>query len=346
MKHKLPAIACLVLGVARCALSQEGLYGFPFIVPADPRSFAMGESFSALPANPSALLYNPAGLAGLSGIRVSYSQRSLAGEYHGTLRSFNAVVGTPAGVFAAQYNRDYYGILPMIVTDNGPLPVEAYDFDIGIGYALGLGRGFSIGGAAKYYDSRGLTPGPSTGYSLSTTSMPARLFDIGLTYTLRRFHSQVTLEDSLTLGMSYQNIGTGGSRTYPGVYIPELDMQVGMPQFFRAGLSYTLRVVPRATGDVSPFEAVFSGEYRSSQTTGGKDGAGLGMEFTIDEIVSLRAGELIVSGASDGHIRYGGGVRLPFRSLGFDIALQGAVIPWNSLYAFSIDVQFPVCPWN
>ena len=345
MKRTYPAIACLILGMAQYALSQEGLYGYPFIVPADPRSFAMGESFTALPANSSALLYNPAGLAGLSGIHLSYSQRSQIGDYHSTLRSFNAAVGTPFGVFAAQLNHDYYGVLPITISSDGLSPVSAYDYDIGIGYAVGLGRGFSIGGAAKYYGSRGLTPDPLHGYALSSTTEPVRLYDIGLMYTFRRFHSQVTVEDSLTIGMSYQNIGTGGNRSYPGGHIPEWDIWEGMPQYFRAGLSYALRVVPRTGGEVSPFEAVFSGEYRSSQDFW-PDAWGLGMEFTIDEILSLRAGDLSQNIAQPGHMRYGVGVRLPFRSLGFDLALQGAVIPWNSLYAFSIDVQFPVCPWD
>jgi len=298
----------------------------------------MGESFVALPANPSALMYNPAGLAGLSGIHLSYSQRSQIGEYHSTLRSFNAAVVTPFGVFAAQFNHDYYGVLPITLSNDGLSPVSAYDYDIGIGYAVGLGRGFSIGGAAKYFESRGLTPDPLTGYALSSTSMPAKLYDIGLMYTFRRFHSQATVEDSLTIGMSYQNIGTGGNRSYPGGHIPELDMQEGMPQYFRAGLSYALKVVPRASGEVSPFEAVVSGEYRSAQNLG-PDRWGLGMEFTIDEILSLRAGGLFQNSAEPGHMRYGAGVRLPFRSLGFDLALQGAVIPWYSLYAFSIDIQ-------
>ncbi len=112
MHYKLYAVACRIAGMTGHAYSQPGLGGYPFDSPADPRSFAMGESFTALPSNPSALMYNPAGLAGLTGLRVSYSQRSLATNSDWTLRSFNAAIGTPIGSFAAQYNRDSYGMLP------------------------------------------------------------------------------------------------------------------------------------------------------------------------------------------------------------------------------------------
>ena len=47
----------------------------------------MGESFTALPSNPSSLMYNPAGLAGLAGLRVSYSQRNLVTSSGEILRS-------------------------------------------------------------------------------------------------------------------------------------------------------------------------------------------------------------------------------------------------------------------
>jgi len=153
------------------------------------------------------------------------------------------------------------------------------------------------------------------------------------------------IEDSITIGMSYQDIGSGKSSGTTSFNRTEFDIPE-LAQYFRTGLSYALRVVPRRAGDASPFQAVFSGEYRSGQSAGAMDAAGFGMEFTIDEILSVRAGGLYWSAVQGVHIRYGAGVRLPFRSLGFDLAVQGAVIPWYSLYAFSIDVQFPACPWD
>jgi hypothetical protein len=64
MKPLLLIPAILIL--AASARSQGSVDGYPFGIPADPRSVAMGESFVALASNPAALLYNPAGLAGFS----------------------------------------------------------------------------------------------------------------------------------------------------------------------------------------------------------------------------------------------------------------------------------------
>ena len=332
MNNRLFLLVCMLLVAAGSARAQGIVDGYPFDTPADPRSFAMGESFTALPSNPSALMYNPAGLAGLSGVRASYSQRSLATNSEQTLRSFNAAVRTPIGSFSAQYNRDSY-TTPTVVSGVSEQSVNnTYDFDIAIGYAVGLGRGFSAGVAAKYYEE----DGNNSIYS----STPAHLFDVGCTYTFRRFHSQLTVEDSITIGMSYQNIGPAWSRHYAGVHIPELDLQRWLPQYFRAGLSYALRVIPRREGDVSPLEAVISGDYRSIQTAGGRDAWGVGMEFTIEEFISVRTGAVFRDGDNERHMRYGLAVRLPFRPLGVDLLVQYAVIPWLSLSAFSIDFQY------
>ncbi|HTY59428.1 MAG TPA: hypothetical protein VMF59_11455 [Bacteroidota bacterium] len=330
LKWVAPSIASLLLGPGGSALAQRGLYSYPFDLSADARGFAMGESFTALPSNPSALIYNPAGLAGMSGLRASYSQRTLAANDEAMLRSFNAAVGTPIGSFAAQYNRDTYTIPTVISGASEQSAGDSYDYDIAVGYAAGLGRGFSVGVAVKYYAAGG------TSSAYSTT--PARLFDAGLTYTFRRFHSQETVEDSLSIGMSYQNIGSGGVTRFNGLHIPELDSRV-IPQYFRGGLSYALRVAPRREGDASPLQAVVCAEYRTGPGTGLPDGAGFGMECTIDEFISVRTGGFFWIGDNDAHIRYGLAVRFPLRSLGVELLPQVAVIPWYSWYAFSVDIQ-------
>ncbi len=307
----------------------------------------MGESFAGLPSNPAALLYNPAGLAGLSGTRVSYSQRSLDAEYNWTLRSFNAVVGTPVGVFCLQYNRDSYGTLPLTMTGGEQPVADTYDYDIAFGYALRLGRGVSIGVAVKYYDYSGYS---SSGASINSSSVlttfstnPANLLDVGFTYTLPRFHSQGAVQDSVTIGMSYQNIGSIW-RNNPG-YAMYLMLPTGLPEYFRAGASYAVRVLPRNEGDPSPLEAALSGEFRSLQTdpfpASGSSEWGVGLECTIEEFLSLRVGSTSIEGINERWLaRWGGAVRLPVHNLGFDLLLQYGRIPEYSLSAFSVDLVY------
>src|SRR5271169_4954695 len=114
MKFRLLAFSCMIVLMTESAYSQLGGGGYPFDTPADPRSVAMGESFVALPSDPAALMYNPAGLAGLTGMNVSYYRKSLEWFLKGwSVSSINAAVGTSFGAFAAQYNRKSMGTIPI-----------------------------------------------------------------------------------------------------------------------------------------------------------------------------------------------------------------------------------------
>ena len=336
--------ALVLLGTVQCAHAQYGPLTYPFESPADPRSVAMGISFVALPADPAALLYNPAGLAGLRGTEVSYAHRRLDLASDGwSIYSVNATVATSFGVFAAQYNREYTG--PMSVTtpsypDGNGSVMSIYAHDLAIGFALDVARGLSLGVAAKYYDYVESIFGPLNGAPPPWTSTPAYLVDFGLTYTLPKLHAQSVIEDSITVGLSFQNIGSQWNVTYH--YDPALlfstptSLSTQLPEFFRIGLSYAMKVRPAVEGNLSPFAAVVSGEFRTlmdphnthySPETGLSYG-GFGLECTIFEILSLRAGVTykpysdFESDKNSPSFRYGAGVRFPGRDIGVNIPLS------------------------
>ena len=147
MDHKLLVFSCLLVGMTEFAHTQGNIFAYPFELPADPRSFAMGESFVALPSDPAALMYNPAGLAELMGINVSYSHRGLnwVPPTDGwSISTINAAVATSFGVFGAQYNRKSMGTLPVTTVrfpDGDGTELSLYSHDIALGYALRLPRG-------------------------------------------------------------------------------------------------------------------------------------------------------------------------------------------------------------
>ncbi len=380
-------LASILLVAAGAARSQGGVGGYPFDTPADPRSVAMGESFVALPSNPLALMYNPAGLAGLSGISVSYSLRRLdwvpaTDEWR--LSSVNATVATSFGVFAAQYNRKSMGTLPVTTSaspDGDGTEMTLYSHDFAVGYALRLPKGPALGVTAKYYDFVESASGPSSGQILPWKTTPAYLFDAGLVYTLPLLHGQRSIQDSITLGMSYQNIGTHWkvATTYLSTGAVLVSSQeITPPQYFRIGLSYALKVLPPDGGDLSPFAAVLSGEFRSLQSsdptytvTGFHTATsfwGFGLECTIFEFLSLRGGASFkpytdFEGEEDRPaFRYGAALVIPMRRIGADLpltlSLQYTVIPLNqlpyyfasgeeqtSLSAFSIGIQYTGSPF-
>jgi hypothetical protein len=99
--------------VSLAGYGQVAGYQTPVDVPTDPRGIGMGESLVALRANPSSLMYNPAGLAGLKGTSLAYAERKM--NWFSGLDEFryygvSASVETPIGVFGARYDRLSMGV--------------------------------------------------------------------------------------------------------------------------------------------------------------------------------------------------------------------------------------------
>ena len=393
MNYKLFSLLSLLAGLAASALSQSGGDGYPFDTPTDPRSVSMGESFVAVPANPSALMYNPAGLAGLSGLNVSYSRKNLDWVSEGlSFYSMNAAVSTSFGVFAAQYNRYLMGTIPVtteLYPDGNGSEMTLYSHDVAVGYAYRLAVGLALGAAAKYYDFVESISGPLNGGMPPWTSTPAYLFDFGITYTLPRLHSQEAVEDSITVGLSYQNVGSRWKIAYPqSAYqgaLMEYDQnteEVQLPEYFRIGVSYAMRIQPPEKGGLSPFAALLTAEFRSLQNpvqTGYEiywpspvspetSYWGFGLECTVFEFLSLRGGaafrpfESMEGDRDRPSFRYGAGIHIPVQRIGVDIPLtasiQYTVVPavdhgyylgppdrTGTFPVFSIDIQYSGSPW-
>jgi len=349
---------CLFPAVISTALSQyDGIY--PFNTAIDPRSAAMGESFVALPSDPSALMYNPAGLAGLNGFTFSYSRMSMdwfAKDW--SLASVTAAAGTPYGVIAAQYNRMSMGTMAVTTVqypDGTGTEISLYSYNLTLGYAYRLPVGLALGVSAKYYDYQQTVSGPAPDGLPPWHTVPSYLFDFGLTYTLPSLHSQSTVEDSVTVGMCYQNIGSRWqvstqSNTFGSLGATTTEYVV-LPQYFRLGLSYAMRLRPPEEGGLSPFGATITGEFRSLQSPlptyyvpstysapyPETSYWGVGLELTVYDILSVRGGAAfkpysdVEADRDRASFRYGAGVRLPFRRIGVDLPLtfsfQYTVIP-------------------
>ena len=363
MNTRVLLIACILLVAAGSARGQGGIEGYPFDTPVDPRSMGMGESFVALPSNPSALMYNPAGLAGLQGVSLSYSRRALNAVPaidESMCYSINGIVAVPFGVFGLQYNRKLYGtFLVTTAADPDGLGTETalYSYDVAVGFGTRLKNGPALGVAAKYYDFVG------------GSSEPAYLFDFGLLYTLPPMHDQFAITDSLSVGVSVQNIWTQKTATVGGLQILE-----NFPEYFRIGISYALGVVPREGSRLSPVAFVVTGEYRNLISrhvilNEGRAFWGVGFEATVFEILSLRAGAYLEPfNGFDGErdrpaYRYGAGLNLPLRKLGNGIPLvvsvNYSIEPLNqivnpsvagfaeksSLPSFSLDLHYEANLW-
>jgi hypothetical protein len=146
----------VAFGQTNTKLAQTGL---KFLnVATDPRAVAMGEAFTSIEGNSTAMFFNPAGLARFSGnAHASFGTTQwIAGINH---MYASAAIGTPNndyGVFGLTFQSvDYGDIIRTVRADNadGFLDVGTFRptaLAVGLGYAKALSDRFSIGGRASY----------------------------------------------------------------------------------------------------------------------------------------------------------------------------------------------------
>lgn len=160
-----------------------------------PRAVSLGEAFSGLADDASAIHYNPAGLGTLQRYEVSFMHNEL---FEGVRQEW-ATVAWPTkhfGTFAIAYNQlaispfDSYDELDQKIGT-----IDAKDTATTLAYSLEIGKGqrLSVGVAAKYIKSE-----------LHTFSATALAMDLGVLWRLGR---EKIYETEYRIGVTARNLG-------------------------------------------------------------------------------------------------------------------------------------------
>jgi hypothetical protein len=354
IRRRIPLMFLAMMLVLPRGYAQVAYNQTPLDVPTDARGVGMGESLIALRANPSALLYNPAGIASLKGVGVGYAEREMNWfdaledfEYYG----FNAYVETPLGVFGARYDRFFMGTTTAVLANNpqGYVEASSYQHDVILGYGTQVGRGFEIGASAKYFDyvttvSGGADP-EGTVSAPSTT--PAWLFDGGVVYSVPGLDGGGSPLNELTFAISLENLGTKIIfHSEPG--IPEQDQP--LPEYFHAGCALKAAIPAPEGAAHSLVAATLTFEYTNllnytSGRTGGYAYWGAGLEFVLGGIISLRGGSVLRPQTSiygeGGSLayRYGAGITLPLARLGIPVPIVLSAA-YSAIPLFNVNLGF------
>ena len=275
----LPAIVNGQISFVR-NVSNKGTVAAPFLeLGVNARAEAMGGAYVAQYGNVDMMYWNPAGLMGVEGIGLSFSNIEWLAEtsfqYAAAtvpLYGLNSMLGvsfTTLGV-PQQDVRDY----------DGSLTGERYDardFALGLTFATSLTEKISVGGSAKYIHQR-IWSEKAIGMAL----------DFGI-------HYQTPIE-GLSMGTSLSNFG--GNMSMDGKNLKEIidpdpinqgvnDIPVSyetsgypLPQLFRFGLAYQ-----RDFGDIHTMTAI-----DVMHPTASTESINLGTEFGLRDIVFIRAG--------------------------------------------------------
>lgn len=252
-----PALLLALLGISLApagALAAPGETGFAFLkLGVGARAMGMGSAYVALADDPTAVYWNPAGLAAAEAAQVTVMHN----EWIEDFRQEFAAVASPVGRGAFGLGMSGFYTSELEKRDDTGILIGHFGFnDISVtgGYAYRFTPRIAAGVAAKFVREM-----------IDQVDATAIAFDLG-----GRFQIANT---GITLGGAVQNLG--GNATFVAQSFP-------LPRTIRAGAAFT-RAIPRWQGKGS-----LSGELRTSRGDDARFHAG--GELTLKERLALRAG--------------------------------------------------------
>lgn len=272
-------------------LAQTGM-GF-LVVGTDARSTGMGEAFTTMEGSSTSLLYNPAGLAGLTSfVDVAAGQmqwiadiRYLSGTI--ALAPFEGRYGV-LGLSLLSVDYGAFKFTRVANNDQGYEDIEGYPepyaYVLGVGYGKALSNQFSVGGQVKYV-TQDLGKSVVPVYRQSLDSLGQTVKDTSI---VEREHSIGTL--AFDFGTIYR---TGFKSLAFGVSVTNFSREVRyeresfqLPLTFKIGISMDLMdLLPSLAEDHTLFVSVDAVHPRSYG-----EYLNIGGEYVFSNTVALRAG--------------------------------------------------------
>lgn len=289
MRSTRVVIAALLLCTASAAaqeqavnVSKRGTSAAPFLsIQQGARATAMGSAFVALASDPSALFWNPAGIARLPGIQVMFDHTMWIADinYNFFAASFDIGDIGSVGASVTASAIDEMNVTTIAAPEGTGQIFKVQDVAASVAVALNLTDNFSIGFNPKFINQ-----------SIWDASASAFAIDAGILYR--------TPFEGFTLGMAIQNFGpkmkmtgqtmlvlydanlesTGNNGRIPASL--ETD-EWALPLYFRVGVAYTPMLGEMHKINIEVDAVVPSDNYQS---------VNLGAEYVFNNMFAVRAG--------------------------------------------------------
>lgn len=253
------ALALCIPAIAQAAQEFEkvGTIGAQFLkIGIGARATGMGGSFVAVADDPSAVYWNPAGMARLSGRSLTFDHAVWFADVRLTHASYVFQLPFAPGNFAVHARSlymDRMDVRTVFRPQGDGTTYDAGDLSLGLSYARSLTDKFSTGISVHYIQS-----------TLASWTATAAAFDFGTLYD--------TGYRSLKIGMSIQSIGS--EMTF-------IEDPVKLPTIFRVGMAMDLI-------DSRSQRLLLSGEFQHPPDN--SERANAGFEYELAERIALRAG--------------------------------------------------------
>jgi len=269
-----------------CPVSGFASGGDALLIPASPRAIALGGASGALADDVYALLYNPAGLAGISQTEISLAHRI------GTIdASEYAAFARPMQIGGVLGGSILYSYLPDIDNSDATDPaVTVNDMLLTLAYATPIplgskdGKNLSVGMDFKWLRS------VLGGYSAATVAV-----DLGARW-------QPAELNDLQVGLTLQNLGLA---------IQYVDVQDALPFNLKLGAAY--RLLADSVNTVN-----LAADMNYPLVDKGLN-AGLGAEYWYNKLMAVRVGYHFQKDSLDAGIVGGIGVRYTVAKLALQL---------------------------
>lgn len=294
------AVAAALAAVAPRAHAANGEAGFAFLkLGVGARAMGMGSAFVAIADDPTALHWNPAGLAtGGDGIRLTAMHNEWIDDFRQEYAAVTGPVGPGTlgasftGFYTSEFERrDDTGVLTGHFGFN--------DIAATLGYGVNLAPGAAAGATVRYIREM-----------IADENASSVAFDLGGRYAVGA--------SGLSLGAAVQNVG--GEAKFVAESFP-------LPLTIRGGAAYRREIkAMQGTGTVST-------EFRKAR---GEDGRfHLGGEYAYHDWLALRAGAKF--GYDEQDVSFGLGIVRG--KIAFDYALLPIGANLGSSHLFSISAR-------
>ncbi len=235
MKKYLSTLFVLLLFLVPYSNAQVGKTAVPFLLIApDSRAAGMGNTGVAIADNPSAIFWNPAGLAFQRGTEVSITHSQWLANFNADL-FYDYLVGTyyveDVGTFGAHIT--YLNLGEQLRTLDSPEPLgrfNSYEFTVGLSYGFQVSDNWGIGTGIRYIHSS-LFEGEIGEESVS----PGSSFGVDLAALYKSDHFSSVFPGSeafFSAGFNISNIG-------PGLTYSENGIEEPIPTVLRFGWAFT-----------------------------------------------------------------------------------------------------------
>ena len=312
-------LALLLMGALLTAAENKKLAqtGFQFLsVVSDARASAMAEAMTSLETGSSALFFNPAGMANMTGILdiTASDNQWIADIRHNTFSLALSPANGEYGVLGFSLQTvdygDFYGTRVDKTTDLGYVDTEIFSLtamSAGVGYAKRLTDRFSVGGQVRYVkQDLGKSVIPVITSELDTVereadnSLNPLAFDFGTQFK--------TGYKSLVFGMSVRNFSKE---------IKYVEEGFQLPLVFNLGLSMNvLDFFEESSIEQSLIVSLDASHYRSHP-----EQIKIGVDYRIMNLLSLRGGYISNNDESGlsfgvGVMKYGAGLDYSYTPFG------------------------------